>query len=726
MFNANSTLARTLLSKLALISVLLSSSCTDGRHHELAAISTDDTSAQIIPNTIVVSIQPYASIEEALAAEASIDWHRDLSESRAITLAHAALEIQEHLSLLDRETKILINAQRPPKSAIFLTVNEPYQQALLPDPDYDRAELGEQGYEISAHSKSWHIVANSAVGVLYGAYRYLELLGFAWYDIDSIYVPEMKSVRLPSEKVVEIPRVNLRGFWIRGSEPISQRFALWMARNRLNLAARIPSATRGKLGLKEWGGGHELLQEIFSEEGLFEQHPDWFALYKGNRQPVVPQGTYFNPAFGNTDAANYFADKVIERLGHGDLKEVDLLNIWPTDSRFNRFDQSALAQSIGNETDNLLTFYDVVASRLRTAHQTGKLSRLVYIGGISYYLTWTLPTNTDVVEKLTNSNYLHVHYLNERSWSGHIGENLKQQDENRRLVENMEAWRSKSDFGYGIVEYYNYSFFAGIALTDFRNIAKNLDLLGRKNLSLLAYMHPLASNPGPRRLTNALISQLSWQALTDSSQAELKIESERTINDYFLRRYGEYATQWMEIYDEVSRAVDNSAEIYGHNSLLWVLFQHIIWGTPPLTDADDVVGLIPIYRSGGLNLLYPLPDGFNGQQILTNFRGLDESIELLESSRTKWNAILSQPLLPYVRDNMQSDAIWFEATTSRYRLMAATCDYIVAKFSNAELMNAEERMKREIQFLETVSVTADTISPINQRAFLDLHKTLLD
>ena len=46
------------------------------------------------------------------------------------------------------------------------------------------------------------------------------------------------------------------------------------------LADLIPQLQK-KLGLRGWGGHHDLLQQEFSRAGIFEQHPDWFAATVG-------------------------------------------------------------------------------------------------------------------------------------------------------------------------------------------------------------------------------------------------------------------------------------------------------------------------------------------------------------------------------------------------------------------------------------------------------------
>jgi hypothetical protein len=50
-----------------------------------------------VPSRIVVSVTPFASVEEARGAESNIDWWCDERSAAAVTTACAATEIRDHL-----------------------------------------------------------------------------------------------------------------------------------------------------------------------------------------------------------------------------------------------------------------------------------------------------------------------------------------------------------------------------------------------------------------------------------------------------------------------------------------------------------------------------------------------------------------------------------------------------------------------------------------------------
>ena len=493
---------------------LLMLSCGGGSNGSSGEPTSLDPNTFSIPRQIVVSVAPYASVQEALNDQQNIDWIQDKNRARAITLAYAAQELHDHLALIGVDASISATEMTPQEPSFVLAVQAQSSSDIpLAGAELDYEGFRGQGYTITPRDNHVFITARDRIGVLYGVYRLLEYLGFAWYDPMETHTPSpsMSSARIAWRQLDETPRVKLRGFWIFASETIPDEFAVWLARNRLNVGGKAKSFLRHKLGILGWGGEHDLLQQEFSRPGLFEQHPEWYALIDGVRRPVVESGNYYNPSFANADADNYFADRMIQRLTSGDLQDIDILNVWPTDDRFNNFDQSPAAVALGNETDNLLRFYSVVSRRFREAYESGRLSRQVVLAGLSYYLTMEPPTNQSITTELQTADYVHIFYLNERDWSDYIDANLSNRDSNRKIVSDLAAWQAVANLNYGVVEYYNYSIFAALGLSDFPFLAGNYEMLVPGRGSIFAYMHPLLTNPGPRRLTNSLLARLAWQ-----------------------------------------------------------------------------------------------------------------------------------------------------------------------------------------------------------------------
>ena len=657
----------------------------------------------------MVDVSPFRGVDDALASYERIDWRRDQNSANAATLAYAAHELQHHLALSGVEVTIEATP-RANEPAILLAIIA----ARSPD------AVRDQQFSITPSGGRIYIAAPDRIGVLYGTYRLLEHLGFAWHDQHDAIVPRIereKPVRWPA--LHEYPAVKYRGFWIYGPQEVPEDYAVWMARNRLNVGGRVRSPLAAMLGIFRWDGEHDIVQQEFSREGLFEAHPSWYAFIGGEHRRIPPTGPYFNPAYGNPDAARYFAKRLVERLAVGDLQTVDIVNVWHADDRGNAFDQSEAALALGNESDNLLHFYSVICHAISEARLSGMLDRPVTLAGMSYFRTMQPPTNRTFTDQLEGCDYLHLFYLIERDWSGSLVSDLEARDTTRQMLENLRAWAAFTTVASGVVEYHNVSTSGGVAVTDLAYLADNYRTVMSGKNGLYAYMHPLLTNPGPRRLTNALLAKIAWNEVNTRQPS---VAPSTVTSSYFANRYGSHASAWQEVTELMSRSVENASQMFGLNSLFVVLFQEQIWSEPPYS-RTDANSFIAQYRAGGHQ---QLPGGYSGRDaIAESFRGLDESIAMQDRARAQWETVLAELMSAEVRARMQSDVVWFLSTSSRYRLMAATCDYILAAPHSSEQERARTQMEAELTFLSTSPVLEDTLAPVNQRAFISYHRALL-
>ncbi|OEG74536.1 hypothetical protein BEL05_19060 [Shewanella colwelliana] len=672
------------------------------------AVSCDSSSVDGGPGTplkvyVHGNIAPYDTLSDAVSDIENIDWQEDSKKADAIRTAFAIEQVISHLKM----SEIDISFGKPESDndiyAIYLNYFEPKEDVIN--------EADRQSYSIISDDVSLNISAKSSIGLLYGTFRYLEHLGVSWYDPEVITFPEHLELRKVWE-TTEYPKSLSRGFWLYNQTPLSDEYLLWMARNRLNLAGHSEGNYAKMLGFKRWGGGHHIIQEVFSEDGLFEKHPDWFAYNGGVYRQIPKSGTYFNPAFGKQEVADFFAESMLKRLTLGDLADHDIVNVWPADSRQDLFDQSELALSIGNESDNLMLFYQRVAEKFQRAYESGELNRQVTLAGISYFNTWKAPINGFSYSFAKNS-YIHLFYLNERTWSSPLYEDLEVHESNRRITENLSSWSAIQGVEFGTVDYYNYSSFSAVGLSDHLNFQETYDSLGSINDGLVAYMHPLKTNPGPRRLTNQLISKLTWQ---DTGEVNSLTISERYFND----RYGSYSDEWQAFYKTYSDAIDNAKEMFAEDSLTYHLFKGIFWGEP-WTDND--INIIHQFRTGGLQ---SIPVLFQNRNLLERFRGLDESVDMLNDIVFRSERLISQVDDLNIKNNMSHDLIWFKATYARYLLIYYISQFVELKIEGRDNDFLISKIQTEIDFLDTVSVTDDTLSPVNQRAFIVFCRKLIE
>ncbi len=690
--------------------------------HENNSETKTAVSKKIGFKNIMVSLGPYKSINDALKNEKLISWNEELKLANAITTAFAASEIKSHFALTGNQLNVIeYNPTSINKTIVIIERNllKHHHPSVLARVDLDK--LGNQGYALLRQHNALFIVANSRIGRMYGAYELLRKAGFEWYNTSETCVPKRFTKDISSYETIQVPAIKYRGFWTFAKDPISEDYLLWLARNQFNLVGKTDEYLAKKLGFKVWAGTHSLIQEEFSKAGLFEKYPEWFTLYKGERLPVTAKGQYINPSFSNQEAAEYFSAQLIQRLQTGDLKHIDILNLWPTDKKNIRIDESDSARALGNFSDTLLYFYSIVAKKINEAHSIGGLNRKIILAGISYHYTMQAPENMISNSGLSKNNYLHIYYPSSRDWSTSISHELENSTDNMSLTTSINNWSNNTDFSTGFVDYNLKSNYAGIAITNHHNIAQDFDYYFQHNVDLYGYMHAVKVNPGPLELTNTLISRLCWKPNSEISAMLVKEKTEA----YFSDKYGTWANHWHEIYDQMMLSVSNAKQIFETGSLSTVLFQNIYWSKPPYSK-EDVTKLIPRFLEGGVQ---EIPNGYTNSMYkmnAANFMGLHESIRIQAELEKKWNVIISQVNDKSILNSMNNDIAWFKTTSSRYRLLKLCSDLEAQHLELDKVNQIKLSILKEVNFLSESRTITDFISPVNSKGFLWVVKKYVD
>lgn len=141
--------------------------------------------------------------------------------------------------------------------------------------------LGAEGYLIATTRKDVLLLAEHPLGVQHAVSAFLEALGCRWF--------------FPGKEWEEIPRLaEIRGKWNqRGAPSFKLKRTLWYGHGaEPELLDQFRDwSRRNKLG------GPQQISNGHTWYGLdpktdFEQHPDWFALVGGRRQPTKPCYTH--------------------------------------------------------------------------------------------------------------------------------------------------------------------------------------------------------------------------------------------------------------------------------------------------------------------------------------------------------------------------------------------------------------------------------------------------
>ena len=566
----------------------------------LSVLSFGFTAYAAAPVTIVVNPGPFATIKEAAAGEAQVDWwDDDPADDDACTESFAATELRRFLPActnLDKEDIRLADPDRMPDRGYVILIGSRKSNPLIASlPVYSGTETAfgpPESFRIRAfldRDRTICVIEGAdRVGVLYGVYTFLERLGIRFFGLGeqgTVYPTE--PVELPGEMdVVESPSFLTRGFWAwedRGDE----EFFLWMARNRMNFwtAAEKEIHFLKKLGLKLTEGGH-IIQDYFLNpqaeypydhpafEGdeskprdpypsgseyagdtdgdgkllYFEAHPEWYGLHEGKRSDRVHDVRGVNYCTSNRDATRELAKNLIQNLIDGRWRHVDILNFWMSDVGW--WCECGNCKQLGTPSDRLLLLVHDVFTDMKQARREGRLERDVELTTLAYIETLSPPTRP-LPEGFDYEN-CSVTYFPIRRCYVHSLADPACTEINRSQLENYQGWAMGSGRFYTgpmfIGEYYNVSSIKSLPVVYTRILAADVPWYYRTGARHFHYMHTPTRLWGTWTLNQWLLARLLWNP-------EVNVDS--LLDEYFRRYYPTTSERTRTFYRYLEQATAN-------------------------------------------------------------------------------------------------------------------------------------------------------------------------
>ena len=141
------------------------------------------------------------------------------------------------------------------------------------------ADLASEGYALEVAGADVYLYGGSGRGLMHGVYALLEEdLGCRWYSLTSVDTPRMRRLSAGLTPRKYVPVLELRDPYI-----LTMHDAAWSLRNRTNTPhARIPLAWGGSIRFHHMGHTYA---RYFPTEEHFPEHPEYYALVNGKRQP---------------------------------------------------------------------------------------------------------------------------------------------------------------------------------------------------------------------------------------------------------------------------------------------------------------------------------------------------------------------------------------------------------------------------------------------------------
>lgn len=476
-------------------------------------------------------VLPYESAKEYYRLwaheEENIDFRAESFRAARCTVSFAAEELEIYLNRLGLEAEV---SDVPGDTAVILQVQE-----------------GEgQGFNISVSGGHIIVSGEGRKGLLYGVYELLEAQGIRWYSPWEEYVPEKaETLQMPRCGHYE-PTMKLgRGFEFEGPLKDSALLFLWMARNKMNMAAYRSNTWKlqRKLGMEFKAGGH-IFEQILdpnkateSGQTLLEAHPDW---YGKREEPVTAENArHVQFCMSNEELLEYLFQHLLERL-KTIWSEADRLDVWGFDT-WGGTCQCEACKSLGNGTDQMLHFFSYLRKRLNEETEKGVLKVPIRMVFCSYEGTTSLlPPENGVPENLKHSGdyvafapilrcYEHEMHSAECCYNSYYDR-------------TMTAWQ---DMPMMVLEYYNVSKFEDLPLLFSDKIEKDFRYYTEIGITGMTYMHLPMLEWGMRTQTQYLFAKLSWNSREDVSAL---------LKRYFSDLYGPFADAAEQVYKLVEQA----------------------------------------------------------------------------------------------------------------------------------------------------------------------------
>ncbi len=238
------------------------------------------------------------------------------------------------------------------KAIVLATADEYPQEAR----QYRVEELGAEGYVIVSSNNRLLLLANTELGLQHAVYRLLDTIGCRWLAPNPAWtiIPRKPTLRV-SLNLREKPAFDDRVIWytwgVRSSK-LAEEYRDWFKRNRQGGSFKAHT-------------GHAYESYIPHRE--FEQHPEWFALVDGKRQPA-------QLCVSNPEVQQRVIEGVLEAF-RKDPKRL-MVSVEPNDGGGHC--ECDNCRALGTVSDRVFTLANVVAKAVRARYPDKWVGLLSY------------------------------------------------------------------------------------------------------------------------------------------------------------------------------------------------------------------------------------------------------------------------------------------------------------------------------------------------------------
>ncbi len=292
----------------------------------------------------------------------------------------AAKELQNYLKQISgAEIAIVTDATAAVEKEIV--VGKTNREA---DGDFDRDELGKEGFVIKTTGSKLWLVGGELRGTLYSVYSFLEeYLGVRYYTSTVEKVPEMKTVEI--EKIEENKQIPV--FTARLSDWLPQN-PEWSVKQKINDNTHVQLSEEVGGGVTYPGTNHSgefvhSMQFFVPYEQYKDTHPEYFAVDKNGNMRVDEKRPHWTQAcLSNPDVLQLTIDGVRNMLA--EKPYVNYISVSENDNTYTCQCEKCVQTDAeeGGHAGTMLRFVNAIADNIKDDYPDVKIDALAYFATI--------------------------------------------------------------------------------------------------------------------------------------------------------------------------------------------------------------------------------------------------------------------------------------------------------------------------------------------------------
>lgn len=452
----------------------------------------------------------------------------------------AAEELAGYVGRISGATLPVGIAPAPGRYAILLGAAA--REQLAETVDFDA--LGPDGFALRSSPDGLAIAGGSDLGTLYGVYHLLEkYLGVRWFMPGDLGTVTPNSPNVAVGTIDELQRPDFRVRWIESGD--------WALHNRMNVQVKVNDKPVGI----NWKYGYHSILHIVPPDEYFEEHPEYFALIKGQRRQPKPTSG-FQVCTSNPELIEVVAERVCRILDED--PDIDIISVCPMDG--GGFCECEACRALDEDRpeeeawharySNRLAVFNNAVARLVAERYPDKL---IKVGAYAMYVR--VPTDPNYrPEPNLAIQACHTYACNNHRIAPPTCARNQEY-----FTKELERWASITDHLF-IYEYYNKGAWGGLPYPQIHVIREDIPYF--KSLGVEGFYTQAAGKRFPVLGLNHYISaKLTWDS---------ELDVRRLLEDFYARFYQEAAEPMGRYWDRLERAFAANPECLSPYGYKWV------------------------------------------------------------------------------------------------------------------------------------------------------------